>query len=324
MPLGDRRFLSDDEVVSVDPASVKLFCQVRRIAACDAPVFVQGETGAGKGLIAWALHQQGPRRDGPFVSIDCSSLPSTARDAGLFERLLDVVTETPGYERLGLELPRFGTLLLDEVGDLSAQGQATLLHILKEREREIESASERRSMARLICTSRRDLSVDVRLGRFRSDLFFRFSALHIAIPPLRDRPGDILPMVQKVLALHGPNLVLSADIGVSLMSYSWPGNFRELINTIKNACALSEDGQLRNIHIERALRQGDTVEPIGSILQDPLPKLRDIERQALIDALERHQGNPVRAARELGLTNRTFFQRISRYRLLSRLARHDR
>lgn len=319
MTSADRRTLSDDEIIAVDPRSVTLLAQVRRIAAADGAVFVQGEPGVGKGLVARALHRHGPHRDGSFMTVDCANSCARADDSEAFEHLLNVVSQTSNPARGGQGAPHRGTLLLDEVGEMLPERQTALLHFLKSQEREALDARTR-SGPRLICTSRRDLAADVKSGRLRADLFYRMSAMHLFVPPLRDRPGDILPTAERVLAMFGATDRIDSEFGTMLLRHRWPGNFRELIHTVGAACSIAGSDVLRGGHLAVAMRQNMGGWSLPPATRDPLLELREQDREVMIRALRHYKGDATRAAHSLGLSRRVFILRVHRYKLGAYLA----
>ena len=305
---------SGAEVVAVDPASVQLFALVRRLAASDLPVLVQGETGSGKEVVARLLHRHSPRAGSPFVAINCAALPESIAESELFGHERGSFTGAHARKVGVFEGTSGGTLLLDEVGELSASNQARLLRVLQERVIVRVGAVRPTPVdVRVVAATNRELAVEVARGRFREDLYFRLNGMTVSVPPLRERPRDILPLATRMLEEHGGGYTLSEGIAQVLQQYAWPGNVRELRNAIECAIALAEDGLLRAEHLPPAMRQGGR-----SALDESSPlraKVDETERRVIVSALEANNNNQSRAARDLGISRRALIYKMERYGL---------
>ena len=295
----------------------------------DGPaVLVLGETGTGKELVARALHFNGPRRDKPFVELNCAALPAQLLESELFGHERGAFTDAR-ERKLGLvETAEGGTLFLDEIGDMDIALQAKLLKLLEEKTvRRIGSLREQRVDVRIVAATHRPLEVLVREGRFRADLYFRLGVVQVRLPPLRERGSDILLLARHFLQYHAarygkPAPTLAGAAEEVLLGYSWPGNVRELRNVIEQAVLLNTGGaitvqQLALSHLGSPLptQHGRLVsEPTATRSPTDLT-LPEMERQALVNALKINEGNVTRAARELGISRDTLRYRIEKYGL---------
>jgi two-component system, NtrC family, response regulator AtoC len=308
--VGDTRVGND--VVSVDPATVALFALVRRLAASDLPVLVQGETGTGKEVVARTLHRYSPRANGPFIAVNCATLPEALAESELFGHERGAFTGALARKTGMFEAANGGVLVLDEVGELSPTNQARLLRALQERAVQRIGATRPVPVdVRVVCATNRDLAVEVARGRFREDLYFRLNGVTVTVPPLRERPRDVIPLARQMAAERG-NYTLSDDFCEALQRYEWPGNVRELQNALDCAVALANGSELLASCLPTALqgfaRPLDDASPLRS-------KMGDIERTAIVNALHEHNGNQSQAARVLGISRRALIYKMERYGL---------
>ncbi|WP_298824580.1 sigma-54 dependent transcriptional regulator [uncultured Piscinibacter sp.] len=287
----------------------------------EAPaVLVRGETGTGKELVARALHFNGPRRDMPFVELNCAALPAQLLESELFGHERGAFTDAR-ERKLGLvETAEGGTLFLDEIGDMEQPLQAKLLKLLEERTvRRLGSVREQRVDVRIVAATHRPLDQLVREGRFRADLYFRLRVVQLDLPPLRERGDDILLLARHFVAHHSarygrPVPTFSAAAERALMSHAWPGNVRELRNLLEQAVLLAHGDTLEaedlGLRIDAAAVATDTSP--GALGSRTLPEM---EREALVQALFRAGWNVSRAARELGISRDTLRYRIDKHGL---------
>ncbi len=308
--VGDTRVGSD--VVAVDPATVALFALVRRLAASDLPVLVQGETGTGKEVVARTLHRYSPRANGPFVAVNCATLPEALAESELFGHERGAFTGALSRKVGMFEAAHGGVLVLDEVGELSANNQARLLRALQERAvQRIGSTRPVPVDVRVVCATNRDLAVEIARGRFREDLYFRLNGVTVTVPPLRERPRDVLPLARQMAGERG-TFTFSEDFVEAIQRYEWPGNVRELQNAVDCAVALTSGSELKASHLPTALqgfaRGNDESSPLRS-------KMDDIERSAIVSALAEHGGNQSQAARTLGISRRALIYKMERHGL---------
>src|SRR5574343_545985 len=233
-----------DSVVMNDPASVDLFAIARRVAQTDATVLLTGESGVGKEVVARYIHRYSARKDGPFVAINCAAIPDSLLEATLFGYEKGAFTGAQQAQAGKFEQAQDGTLLLDEVTEMPMGLQAKLLRVLQERE--VERVGGKKPVPlniRIVATSNRDMAEAVAKGVFREDLYYRLNVFPVAIPSLRQRPGDIVALARRFVVDHGGRLgrtgvTLSSEAEDALASHHWPGNVRELDNVIQRALIL--------------------------------------------------------------------------------------
>jgi DNA-binding NtrC family response regulator len=287
---------------------------IERAAPTDASVLVLGETGTGKELVAAALHYHG-RRDGPFVKVNCAALPESLLEDELFGHERGAFTGAQS-RRLGrFELAHGGTILLDEVGDMSLATQAKVLRVLETREFERVGGSRTLQVdVRVVSATNQDLARLMESGRFRPDLYYRLSDIVIELPPLRDRREDIPLLVEKLLHGFGGAYTgqeLAPEAMQALLRHDWPGNVRELKQVLKNACILA-DGPvvgLEDLPAPLGRRAG------GRVGDDELPTLDQAERRLIHAALTATGGNVSQAAARLGLSWQALDRRLRKYGL---------
>ena len=312
-------FLDDASVVHVgrdalivcDPAMQGLMAVVAKVAPVPLNLLILGETGVGKDMIASLVHDSSPRAPKRLVSVNCASLPEPLLESELFghERgaFTGAVASKPGL----LEEADGGTIFFDEIGELSPGIQAKLLRTIESREiTRIGGLRPRPIDVRFVAATNRDLVADVAAGRFRQDLFFRLDGLTLTVPPLRDRPSEILPLAHHFLAaacrrFSVPHVDLSAPSADALMAHPWPGNVRELRNAIERAVLLvGGGGIIEPSHLKLSGRYAPTTTPP---IDPPVPA----ERERIVEAIASCAGNQRRAAALLGMPLRTLVRRIA-------------
>jgi two-component system response regulator FlrC len=301
-----------------DPAMHPVLDALAKVARTNATVLLLGESGVGKEVAARALHAQSDRAAGPFLAVNCAAIADQLLESELFGHERGAFTGADERHRGRLELAQGGSFFLDEIGELKLPLQAKLLRVLQERR--FERVGGTRSIevdVRFIAATNRDLGAMVRTGGFREDLYHRIAVFPIAIPALRARPADLLPLARALLGdiareLGRPGLRLSVEAERALAARSWPGNVRELRNALERAAILSEGERVA----------AEALQPIpGATLGVPpgdetTPRsLADLERDAIVAALAAEQGNRRRAAERLGIAERTLYDKIKRYGL---------
>jgi DNA-binding NtrC family response regulator len=293
------------------------------VSATDSAILIQGESGTGKELVARAIHFRGARAARPFIAINCAALPEALLESELFGYAKGAFTGA-ATERKGLfEDADGGTLLLDEIGDMPLLLQGKLLRVLQEGEiRRVGSTAVRRVDVRILASTNRSLRDLISDGKFREDLFYRLNVIPVVIPPLRERPEDIVPLCRHFLTLYGKKLgrasqSLSPDALQVVMDHGWPGNVRELENVVERAVTLSSSPVI-------AAEEFRTILMLGSAGPRPAPggatasALQRAERETIIRALREADGNQTRAAAALGMGRNTLWRKIKKYGIESR------
>jgi two-component system response regulator FlrC len=316
-------------IIAVDPATRALLLLASRVARSDATVLLSGESGTGKEVFARYIHEQSLRRNGPFVAINCAAIPDTLLEATLFGYEKGAYTGAQAAQAGKFEQASGGTLLLDEISEMPLGLQAKLLRVLQERE--VERVGGKRPVAvdiRVLATSNRDMAAEVAAGRFREDLFYRLNVFPLLIPPLRQRPGDLLPLAEHLLAAHavrlGHRLVLTAAAQARIAAHDWPGNIRELENVLQRAAIMSPGGAVDTDHLvlggspysapaAPALAAAPPV--AGSATPVDIPaNMRDLERQHILETLAKVGGSRKKAVELLGISERTLRYKLAQYR----------
>ncbi|ACB94803.1 sigma-54-dependent transcriptional regulator [Beijerinckia indica] len=308
--------------------------QAAKAATFDIPVLIQGETGTGKELLARAIHYASQRASGPFLAVNCGAIPDTLLESELFGHKKGSFTGAHANRRGLLEEADGGTLLLDEIGDISPAFQVKLLRFLQEGEIRAVGANEsRRADVRILSATHRDLREEVRAGRFREDLYFRLAAMALTMPPLRKRPGDVRVLADHLLdtlsARHGRRVHgFTAEAMTCLMDYDWPGNVRELQNEVLRMLVLTEGdllgadllspGVLHRVAGARASGHADGEAMESPTLSTPesgplQERIERIEAQILMETIVRCRWNKSRAAKELGLSRVGLRAKLERY-----------
>lgn len=301
------------DMVSRSPSMHRIFRILPRIAESDSTIFIQGETGTGKELLARAIHELSPRKEKPFIAINCGAFPDTLLESELFGykagAFTNAVKDKPGR----FALAEGGTILLDEIGDLSAAFQARLLRVLQERTfQPLGGIKSIKADVRVLAASNKDLNELVKNGTFRQDLFYRVNVVRLDLPPLRDRKDDIPILVKhfisKLNRLRGRSLTGISETALTLlMSYNYPGNIRELENTIEHAFALCPEGQIEPYVLPEIFRTSIRLPEMDGQINTAL---QSVEAQVIQDALRRNRYNRLKTAHDLGIHKSTLFRKI--------------
>ena len=304
-----------DGFVAEDVRTVELKELARRVAASDVTVMINGPSGAGKEVLARFVHASSPRARGPFVAINCAAIPEALLEATLFGyekgAFTGALRSTPGK----FEQAQGGTLLLDEISEMSIALQAKLLRVLQERELERVGGHDVITLdVRVLATSNRNLREEVAAGRFREDLYYRLNVFPLSVPPLRERPRDIVPIARRLLARRAPPAAPVPELGAAavdrLVAHHWPGNVRELDNLVQRALVLWRGGPIcpEDLCFEPTPTAGSSAAG-GGLSAD----LRATERQRILAALGSGGGRKS-AAEMLGISPRTLRYKIARLR----------
>jgi two-component system response regulator PilR (NtrC family) len=304
---------------------------IAKVARSQAPVHISGESGTGKELVARMIHESGPRSDGPFVAINCGAIPSELMESEFFGHRKGSFTGAVS-DKIGLvQTAEGGTLFLDEVADLPLNMQVKLLRVIQEKTiRPVGDNDENAVDVRILSATHRDLAGLVERGNFREDLFYRINVIELRVPSLRERTGDIPELAEHILrrlarrAASDRTVEITPETLALLASYSFPGNVRELENVLERAQTLSLDGRIRpeDIRLRNVPRHTGQAQPAtppatagpdadsGSAALGE--RLEDLERDAIIRALEQTRYNKTAAARLLGVTFRALRYRIKK------------
>jgi transcriptional regulator with GAF, ATPase, and Fis domain len=311
-----------DQIIGDSPLLRGALTRAAQVARMETTVLLTGESGTGKELVARAIHYASPRADGPFVAVNCAALPDTLLESELFGHERGAFTGADRQKPGRFERAAHGTLFLDEIGELSAAVQVKLLRVLQEREFErVGGTATLKADVRLIAATNRDLMAEMAAGRFRNDLFYRLSVFNVHLPPLRERGDDVLLLadsfVRTLAAKMGrSDVALSRDAVELLRRHPWPGNIRELQNATERGLITSEGTLVTAAHLaislpsERSIlrKEPEPVRPAASSVD-----LHELERKAIVDALQRTHGHKARAAALLGLTRFQLYSRLKRY-----------
>jgi DNA-binding NtrC family response regulator/pSer/pThr/pTyr-binding forkhead associated (FHA) protein len=304
-----------------DPAMQRAYTLVERIADTSMTVLILGETGVGKELVCEAIHQRSSRRDRPLIKLNCAALPESLLESELFGYERGAFTGADKRKVGFFEAADGGTLFLDEIGDMPLPLQAKLLRVLERKViTRVGGTNEVATDARLIAATHRNLDGDVRAGRFRQDLLFRIGGFTIAVPPLRDRPSEIIPLAEHFVRTAAAEQArippaLSDDARDALAGYDWPGNVRELRNALERALVLASDIITAADLPERLHDASHRVRPPVASGADVRGQLAEVERAAIVAALDAESGNQTRAARRLGLSRRALIYKMEKYGL---------
>ncbi len=288
-------------------------------AASDATVLVTGETGTGKELVARALHDHGPRAAGPFVSVNCAAIPAELLESELFGHVAGAFTGAVKAQAGRFREAQGGTLLLDEIGDMNAAMQAKILRVLQERVVTPVGGRPEAVDVRIVAATHRDLLQLVDKGGFRADLYYRLHVIPIALPPLRERVSDIVPLARHFLRLASPRApkCLSTEAAALMEGWGWPGNVRELRNAIERAAALARGPSIDASDLD-FLRQAENADApdtaAGTDLTLP-QAVAELERAMIRRALAEAHGGRAEAARKLGINRQLLYDKMKRYGL---------
>ncbi|MDD2740876.1 MAG: sigma-54 dependent transcriptional regulator [Rhodocyclaceae bacterium] len=312
-------------VIAIDPASRDLFNIAQRVAQTDATVLLTGESGVGKEVVARFIHRHSARHAGPFVAINCAAIPDSLLEATLFGYEKGAFTGAQQAQAGKFEQAQEGTLLLDEVTEMPMGLQAKLLRVLQERE--VERVGGKKPVQlniRIVATSNRDMAEAVAKGVFREDLFYRLNVFPVAIPALRQRPLDVVPIARHFVVEHGGRFArtgvqLSAAAELALIGHSWPGNVRELENVIQRALILSTGPVIEPEHlnlaprlVEPAVTRGEPV--MGTENAGKTENMKNLERDHILKALAEAGGSRKLTIERLGISERTLRYKLQQYR----------
>ena len=295
-------------VVAASPAIRDLLSQAAIVAGTSSSVVITGETGSGKEVFARLLHSNSPRENKPFVAVNVAALPPELLESELFGHVKGSFTGALSTTEGLFGEANGGTLFLDEIGEMPLPLQAKLLRVLQEREvRRVGETRARKVDVRVMCATHRDVQALVRDGRFREDLYYRLKVFSLAVPALRERVEDIVPLARLFAERLGvPRLELSPAARAALERYGWPGNVRELSNAVEHAVAFAQGGPIDVAHLPEELRSP----PAKAAVSASLRSLAEVERDHVHHVLAACSGNQVLAAKVLGIGRSTLWRKL--------------
>jgi DNA-binding NtrC family response regulator len=320
---GHRWQFSDVALVGRSAAIGRVAEMITRIGAkgSSATVLIHGESGTGKDVVARAIHAQGHRQEMPFINVNCTALPDNLVESELFGHEAGAFTDAKGAKRGLLELAHGGTVFLDEIGDMPKAAQAKLLEFLETRRfRRIGGLRDISVDVQVVTATHRDLEAAVGEGEFREDLFYRLNVIPIELPPLRERPDDVAPLAMHFIDtlsddMSVPRQQLSREALRTLEAYPWPGNVRELRNVLERILLLSDEDTIALSHLPAEMQAVDVGGDRTFLLPMDGVDLDRVERQLILQALERSGGNKSQAARLLGISRDTLRYRLDKHGL---------
>lgn len=337
--LSEYRF---ENIIGKSTVMQHIFSMIETVAPSDATILVRGETGTGKELIAAAVHNISPRQNGPFIKLNCAAISETLLESELFGHEKGAFTDAKEMRKGRFELADGGTLFLDEIGDITPSLQVKLLRILQEQEFErVGGTKTIKTNTRLVAATNRNLEEMVQNGEFREDLFYRLNVIPIHLPPLRERYEDIQLLIEhylkKYMKQHHKKMHLSKPALETLLEYPWPGNIRELQNTVERMMLICPEGEIlpemlnhvlpfnfQKLHMKteessqpQSNDASEIERPYNEVNNTSLTKhsLQDMEKEAIINALIENRGIQTKAAKQLGMTARQIGYKIKKYKI---------
>jgi DNA-binding NtrC family response regulator len=301
--------VAGNQVLVYGEAMGQVMRTIERVSCSDAAVLVTGESGVGKEVVARALHEHSPRRNGPWVDVNVAALPEHLVESELFGYEKGAFSGADSTKPGLFELANGGTLFLDEVGELDAKMQVKLLRVLDGVPYYRLGGVRKVSVdVRVVAATNANLEEDISKGRFRNDLFHRLAQVHVQVPPLRKRPEEILPFAQFFLRQRDQLLVFSADAQQALQKYAWPGNLRELKNVVTRCAILTDGGSIGIQDLPAAIARGATAPQPGVSY-----RLDSLEAQTIGEVLSVTGGHHKQAANLLGISPRTLSRKLKTY-----------
>ncbi|HVU44832.1 MAG TPA: sigma-54 dependent transcriptional regulator [Terracidiphilus sp.] len=321
-----------EHIIGRSKSLLRVLEMASRVAEHDSTVLINGETGTGKELLARAIHHNSRRRNHPFVTVNCAAIPKDLVEAELFGYARGAFTGAVANKPGRIETADGGTLFLDEIGELPLESQVKLLRLIQHGEIErVGAAGTKTINVRIVAATNRNLSAMVEDGTFREDLFYRLAVVPLYLPPLRERKQDIPELVERLFhnakERHGmENVRMAPNLAARFMNYRWPGNIRQLENVIERMLVLSNGVQITEDDLPDELREVQGTQQKSTLLLE-LPEegisLEAVERELLLRALEKFDGNQSQAARYLDISRRTLIYRMEKYGLRQEdLAKH--
>ena len=295
------------------PSMLELREMIDKVARSQAPVHISGESGTGKELVARLIHDSGPRSDGPFIPVNCGAIPSELMESEFFGHRKGSFTGAVS-DKVGLiQSADGGTLFLDEIADLPLAMQVKLLRVIQEKTvRPVGASNEETANARILSATHKNLAEMVANSEFREDLYYRINVIELHVPALRDRGDDVVVLAKHILAKLDATATLDGSASSALAGYSFPGNVRELENMLERAVTLCATGKITEADLHMREASGGINEPLQFTNTDLSNQVEDVQRQAIVDALEKTRYNKTAAAKLLGLSFRQLRYRIKK------------
>ena len=314
LKLGRQREGEASRLLGDSPKMKELRDMIDRVARSQAPVHISGESGTGKELVARLIHENGPRRDGPFIPVNCGAIPAELMESEFFGHRKGSFTGAVSDKTGLVQTANTGTLFLDEIADLPLAMQVKLLRVIQEQTvRPVGSSREEAVNVRILSATHKTLSEMVTKGDFREDLYYRINVIELHVPALRERDDDVLLLAARILERLGSSADAMDDGAKdALRRYRFPGNVRELENMLERAVTLCASGTISRSDLALRETEGEAAEPATGDLRDLGNQIEDIQRQAIIEALEKTRYNKTAAAKLLGLTFRQLRYRIKK------------
>ncbi len=285
---------------------------INKVAQSQAPVHISGESGTGKELVARMIHDSGPRAEGPFVPVNCGAIPADLMESEFFGHRKGAFTGAVNDKAGLVQCARDGTLFLDEIADLPLAMQVKLLRVIQEKKvRPVGASAEESVDVRILSATHKNLSQMVADGEFREDLYYRINVIELPVPALRERGDDILLLADHILQRHNASATLDDSARDALLGYAFPGNVRELENMLERAVTLCTNGSISadDLHMRKTSDASGTQPALAGKLGD---QVEDVQRQAIVEALEKTRYNKTAAAKLLGLSFRQLRYRIKK------------
>ena len=306
-----------EEIAGKSEVLQEVYNQIRQAAATDIPVLLQGETGTGKDLVAKAIHRESARSTGPFVPVNLGAVPSELVGSELFGHEKGAFTGALEQRAGKFEMGNHGSVFLDEIGTIDEKVQVSLLRLIEQKKlHRLGGRKLFETDVRLIASTNEELSTLVQLGKFREDLFYRLDVFRISLPPLRQRQGDILLLVEEFLRRYGRSFQknihgVSPECAGLLDAYEWPGNIRELKNVIQRAVLVCEGNELGIEHLPPRFRKEEAVR--STVTFEVGTPLHEVEREMVVQALSATRNNRKRAAELLGISRRSLYNKLHKH-----------
>ena len=304
------------QIITRNARTQKILQIARRVAKSDATVLVQGESGTGKELVALLVHAESGRKDGPFVAVNCAALPEHLLESELFGHEKGAFTGAAARKKGKFELADGGTILLDEVGEMALPLQAKLLRVLQDRKVDrLGSGMPVPVDIRVVATTNADLHNLVEKEAFREDLYYRLAVIPLELPPLRERPEDIDPLIDHFIAMFGVEEGIADSAREMMLNHPWRGNVRELRNVLERGALLSGGKQIEEEHIALGGKIGLAQTRISGGKEGAARNLKDVERRTILSVLAEQGGNRTKTAEVLGISIRTLRNKLKDYTL---------